>query len=83
MTGSRLPGFYKLSVDDRRALVAERSGVSLAALCSALESGGIDAATADKLVENVLGTYAHDELEAGALGSPSEFALHRRRDIAF
>jgi hydroxymethylglutaryl-CoA reductase len=58
MTGSRLPGFYKLSVDDRRALVAERSGVSLAALCSALEAGGIDAATADKLVENVLGTYA-------------------------
>jgi hydroxymethylglutaryl-CoA reductase len=58
MTGSRLPGFYKLSVDDRRALVAERSGVSLAALSSALESGGIDPATADKLVENVLGTYA-------------------------
>jgi len=58
MTGSRLPGFYKLSVDDRRALVAERSGVSLSALCAALEGGGIDAATADKLVENVLGTYA-------------------------
>lgn len=58
MTGSRLPGFYKLSVDERRALVAERSGVSLEALVAALESGGIDAATADKLVENVLGTYA-------------------------
>jgi hydroxymethylglutaryl-CoA reductase len=58
MTGSRLPGFYKLSVAERRALVAERSGVSLDALCSALEAGGIDAATADKLVENVLGTYA-------------------------
>jgi hydroxymethylglutaryl-CoA reductase len=58
MTGSRLPGFYKLSVDDRRALVAERSGVSLSALCAALDAGGIDAAIADKLVENVLGTYA-------------------------
>jgi hydroxymethylglutaryl-CoA reductase len=58
MTGSRLPGFYKLSVAERRALVAERSGVSLQALCSALEAGGIDVATADKLVENVLGTYA-------------------------
>jgi hydroxymethylglutaryl-CoA reductase len=58
MTGSRLPGFYKLSVAARRALVAERSGVSLDALCSALEAGGIDATTADKLVENVLGTYA-------------------------
>ena len=58
MSGSRLPGFYKLSIEQRRALVAERAGVDLATLTSALESGGIDAATADKLVENVLGTYA-------------------------
>jgi hydroxymethylglutaryl-CoA reductase len=58
MSGSRLPGFYKLSVAERRVLVAERSGVDLGTLCSALESGGIDVATADKLVENVLGTYA-------------------------
>ena len=35
MTGSRLPGFYKLSVDERRALVAERSGLSLDAFCAA------------------------------------------------
>jgi hydroxymethylglutaryl-CoA reductase len=58
MSGSRLPGFYKLSVAERRVLVAERCGVDLDTLCSALESGGIDVATADKLVENVLGTYA-------------------------
>jgi hydroxymethylglutaryl-CoA reductase len=58
MSGSRLPGFYKLSVAERRALVAERCGVDLQALESALDSGGIDCATADKLVENVLGTYA-------------------------
>jgi hydroxymethylglutaryl-CoA reductase len=58
MTGSRLPGFYKLSVAERRALVAERSGVSLETLTAALEAGGIEAATADKLVENVIGTYA-------------------------
>ncbi|RYZ03573.1 MAG: hydroxymethylglutaryl-CoA reductase, degradative [Myxococcales bacterium] len=58
MSGSRLPGFYKLSVAERRALVAERSGVDPKVLASALDSGGIDCATADKLVENVLGTYA-------------------------
>jgi hydroxymethylglutaryl-CoA reductase len=58
MSGSRLPGFYKLSVAERRAIVAERSGVDLDTLCRALEGGGIDVATADKLVENVLGTYA-------------------------
>jgi hydroxymethylglutaryl-CoA reductase len=58
MSGSRLPGFYKLSVAERRALVAERSGIDLETLSAALETGGIDVATADKLVENVLGTYA-------------------------
>lgn len=58
MSGSRLPGFYKLSVAERRALVAERSGVDLQTLSAALDGGGIDSATADKLVENVLGTYA-------------------------
>ena len=58
MSGSRLPGFYKLSVTERRKLVAERSGVDLQTLCSALDAGGIDPSMADKLVENVLGTYA-------------------------
>jgi hydroxymethylglutaryl-CoA reductase len=58
MSGSRLPGFYKLSVAERRALVADRSGVDVQILSSALDAGGIDCATADKLVENVLGTYA-------------------------
>jgi hydroxymethylglutaryl-CoA reductase len=58
MSGSRLPGFYKLSVAERRALVADRSGVSPDVLSAALDAGGIDCATADKLVENVLGTYA-------------------------
>jgi hydroxymethylglutaryl-CoA reductase len=58
MSGSRLPGFYKLSVAERRALVAERSGVDVAKLSAALDAGGIDVAMADKLVENVLGTYA-------------------------
>jgi hydroxymethylglutaryl-CoA reductase len=47
-----------LTVAQRRALVAERSGIDAEALGAALESGGIDVATADKLVENVLGTYA-------------------------
>jgi hydroxymethylglutaryl-CoA reductase len=57
-SGSRLPGFYKLSVAERRALVAARSGVSLLELEAALNAGGIDVITADKLVENVVGTYA-------------------------
>jgi hydroxymethylglutaryl-CoA reductase len=56
--GSRLPGFYRLSIEERRALVAARSGVPVAELDAALEGGGLDPERADKVVENVLGTYS-------------------------
>ena len=56
--GSRIPGFYRLSIAERRSLVAERSGVPLEELEAALRRGGLDAEKADKVVENVLGTYA-------------------------
>ena len=56
--GSRIPGFYRLSIAERRVLVAERSGLEAGELEAALALGGLDAAKADKVVENVLGTYA-------------------------
>jgi hydroxymethylglutaryl-CoA reductase len=52
---SRIPGFYKLTLDERRALLRERLGLS-AAEALALD-GGINAAAADHVIENVLGTY--------------------------
>ena len=55
--GSRIPGFYKLSLAARREAVSSHSGVDLATLEHALEQGGLDTATADKVVENVLGIY--------------------------
>src|SRR5882757_4262394 len=55
---SRFPGFYKITVRERRELVAEATGVSIDEMTSALETGGLDPETADKFVENVLGTYA-------------------------
>ncbi|HEY3498286.1 MAG TPA: 3-hydroxy-3-methylglutaryl-CoA reductase, partial [Polyangiaceae bacterium] len=55
--GSLIPGFYRLSIEERRALVCARSGVDPAALERALEGGGLDSHKADKVVENVLGTY--------------------------
>ena len=58
MVDSRLPGFYRLSVEQRRQVLAERTGVDLAAVVSSVGTGGIDSAVADKVVENVLGTYA-------------------------
>jgi hydroxymethylglutaryl-CoA reductase len=54
---SRIPGFYKLSLEDRRRTVSEKAQLALEELLAALETGGLDSATADKVVENVLGTY--------------------------
>ncbi|HKO51467.1 MAG TPA: hydroxymethylglutaryl-CoA reductase, degradative [Polyangiaceae bacterium] len=55
--GSRIPGFYKLGLAARRAAISSRAHVELAELEHALEAGGLDTATADKVVENVLGIY--------------------------
>src|SRR5215472_6750215 len=55
---SRLPGFYKVTVQERRALVGDATGADPRDIERALEAGGLDAETADKFVENVLGTYA-------------------------
>lgn len=55
--GSRIPGFYKLSLAARRQAISTLAGVPLAELQSALEGGGLDSSMADKVVENVLGTY--------------------------
>jgi hydroxymethylglutaryl-CoA reductase len=55
---SRFPGFYKITVRERRELVSEATGVSMNEMEAALETGGLDPETADKFVENVLGTYA-------------------------
>ncbi|MFO0676058.1 MAG: hydroxymethylglutaryl-CoA reductase, degradative [Polyangiaceae bacterium] len=55
---SRLPGFYKVSVSERRSLVSEATGTDTRDIERSLDAGGLDAETADKFVENVLGTYA-------------------------
>jgi hydroxymethylglutaryl-CoA reductase len=55
---SRWPGFYKITVQERRQLIAQSSGVALEEIARALAGGGLDAETADKFVENVIGTYA-------------------------
>jgi hydroxymethylglutaryl-CoA reductase len=55
---SRLPGFYKVTVTERRSLVDDATGADATEIDRALHGGGLDAETADKFVENVLGTYA-------------------------
>lgn len=58
MVTSRIPGFYKLPLDERRRAAAEVLGVPVAELERALGMGGLDPRTADKTIENVIGTYA-------------------------
>jgi hydroxymethylglutaryl-CoA reductase len=56
MSCSRIPGFYKLSIDERRKLLAEQLGLddeSAARLCERL----LDEETADHMIENVVGVY--------------------------
>ncbi len=55
---SRIPGFYKVTVLERRALIGDVTGMEMAEMERAFDGGGLDADTADKFVENVLGTYA-------------------------
>ena len=55
-TGSRVPGFYRLSVDERRRELIAREALSEEDV-RILDSGGLDAETADRVVENVIGIY--------------------------
>jgi hydroxymethylglutaryl-CoA reductase len=54
---SRWPGFYKLSIEERRRVAADALGISLDELGAALE-GGLLAEKADKIIENVVGTFS-------------------------
>lgn len=54
---SRWPGFYKLPMEERRRMAADLLGIGLDELQAALE-GGLDPARADKIIENVVGTFA-------------------------
>jgi hydroxymethylglutaryl-CoA reductase len=57
-TGSRISGFYKLSLEERISEIARQSDLS-ADECAALNGeAGLKAAQADHMVENVLGVYA-------------------------
>ncbi|HEX6836917.1 MAG TPA: 3-hydroxy-3-methylglutaryl-CoA reductase, partial [Polyangia bacterium] len=50
---SRIPGFYKLPLPERRQKLAEEIGVELAALVAPT----LDEDTANHMVENVVGVY--------------------------
>ncbi len=52
---SRLPGFYRLSLDERRDMLKGRFGLDDAELSAFEAAGGLLPAVADKMVENAVG----------------------------
>jgi hydroxymethylglutaryl-CoA reductase len=54
---SRLPGFYRLGIAERRRQAHEASGVAESRF-SAVDPGALALDLADGMIENVLGTYA-------------------------
>lgn len=57
MANSRLSGFYNLTVEQRRAKLAESAQIP-ADLLSVYDTGGLTLDSADHMIENVMGTYA-------------------------
>jgi hydroxymethylglutaryl-CoA reductase len=58
MTTSRISGFYKLTLEERRAKIAESAALSPDLLAVYATNGGINAEAADHMVENAIGTHA-------------------------
>ena len=56
---SRLPGFYRLPIAERRKRLAEIAGDSINLFSfKAIDAGGLTLEAADGMIENVIGTYA-------------------------
>ena len=55
---SRIGGFYKLSVSERRRLLAEIAELSDEQVEAWADSGELDEESADRMIENVVGTYS-------------------------
>ena len=85
--GSRLPGFYRLSIAERRRALAALVGLAEDDV-QILERGGLSADAADRMVENAIGVYGlpfgvalnfrvngHDYLVPMAVEEPTR---HRR-----
>ncbi|MBE45447.1 MAG: hydroxymethylglutaryl-CoA reductase, degradative [Euryarchaeota archaeon] len=58
MENSRIEGFYKLSVSERRELLGELAGLNQEQKDAWGESGELDEDAADRMIENVVGTYS-------------------------
>ena len=57
MTTSRIPGFYNLTLDQRRAKLADATGLTPENLLP-FSSGGLSPEAADPMIENVIGMHS-------------------------
>ncbi|MGB9729900.1 MAG: hydroxymethylglutaryl-CoA reductase, degradative [Thermoprotei archaeon] len=56
---SRIPGFYKLSIDERLKIVADFAGLTQDEIELLRKVGNLDLSIADRMIENVIGTMAY------------------------
>ena len=56
MPGSRIPGFYKLTMEDRMKRVAEMAGLSDEQALALSGTGSLSPDQANRMIENVIGT---------------------------
>lgn len=56
---SRIPGFYKLSLEERLKIVAEYAGLTQDEVELLKKAGNLDLSIADRMIENVIGTMAY------------------------
>lgn len=57
MTTSRIPGFYKMDVNQRRELLEEQLNLTLEKKDTLYSNEALDLEKADKMIENVIGTF--------------------------
>ena len=55
---SRLKGFFRLSVEERRQIVAELANLSLEDIDALANYGELDESSANRMIENVIGTMS-------------------------
>lgn len=58
MKSSRLPGFYRLSIDERIDKLAETFDLTRAEIDALRSQGALEVAQADKMIENAVGIYS-------------------------
>ncbi|MFZ3579136.1 hydroxymethylglutaryl-CoA reductase, degradative [Virgibacillus sp. DJP39] len=57
MNTSRIPGFYNMTIEERRKILAEQAGFTKEETAHLQSTNPLSLDTADNMIENVIGTY--------------------------